>query len=341
MKMEVKPAEGKHLENWNEYVKKSQQGTIFHTMEWLKIAEKFSGGRLYPIIGLRGEEVVALYPVFFIRKKTIKTVFSPPPNMGIQYLGPAYIGIDGLKQDRVERILDEVHEGFETFIERDLRPNYSFVLTSPGAMDARHYIWRGYDTKPLFTYRVDLSGGVPGVWSHIQKNLRNDILRTEKKGIIIEDGNAGNLKALTGIIKDRYREQGIEFEVDDRMVKELYTKLSPEFMGIKVVKVDGIIAGGMIIFYHKETAVHWQGSVERGHKGLALGDMIIWNSIKTAIGKGLKTLELGGANNKAISSFKSKFHPKLDIYFLARKSDRIGKIGEYVYKVMKRRGEGK
>ena len=67
MDIELQIAEENEREKWNMLVENSSHGTIFHTWEWLKIVEKHANMRLYPIIGMRGSNIIGIYPLFLHR----------------------------------------------------------------------------------------------------------------------------------------------------------------------------------------------------------------------------------------------------------------------------------
>ena len=105
MAIEVKVADKSELGKWNEWVSLSPHGTIFHTLDWLKIVKKYKNMELIPIVGYRGNEVIGLFPLFLIKKGRFKGAFSPPPKTSIPYLGPSILRYDQIKQDKKEYIL--------------------------------------------------------------------------------------------------------------------------------------------------------------------------------------------------------------------------------------------
>ena len=94
---------------WDDLVNKSPQGSIFHTWRWLKIVEKHTNSKLYPLIGMKGNTPIGIFPIFF-KKKSLNMVFSPPPGSAIPYLGPAIVNYNALKQSKRESI----YKGFQT-----------------------------------------------------------------------------------------------------------------------------------------------------------------------------------------------------------------------------------
>jgi len=331
MSIEIEVADGTHLEKWNEYVEKSQHGTIFHTIEWLKIAEKHSKSKLYPLIGTHGGEVIGLFPIFYVKKGILRMIFSPPPKMGIPYLGPAFINYDKLKQNKKEEMLEGFQESFEKFIGARLGYNYISVMTCPGISDMRFFKWAGYEIQPQYTYSIDLSGGAEFVWNNFKKSLRNDIKRAERTEICIEHGKRQDIPAVCEIIKKRFEEQKMKFNIKDGYFLDIYDEFAPRFFDILKFKMDSKMAGGMFFLSYGKNTYHWQGAVKREHRGLALADVLLWSSIKLAAQKRAERYELVGANTKRLSAFKSKYNPGLDMYFLAKKGDALGRLAEKAY----------
>ena len=87
---------------WSKLEENLQQGTIFHTWKWLKIVEKHTRSKLYPIIGVKGTAIIGFYPLFYQKTFLFRFVFSPPPRVAVPYLGPIIIDYDELKQDKKE-----------------------------------------------------------------------------------------------------------------------------------------------------------------------------------------------------------------------------------------------
>ena len=99
--MDIKIANESDSKKWDSIVENSPHGTIFHTWKWLKIVEKHTKTGLYPLIGLKGEAPVGIFPLYY-KKQLIKIVFSPPPKALLLYLGPIIVNYDKLKQSKVE-----------------------------------------------------------------------------------------------------------------------------------------------------------------------------------------------------------------------------------------------
>ena len=54
MSIEVKICSEKDYDRWDSLIKKSEYGTIFHTIRWLKITEKYTDSKLFLLIAIQG-----------------------------------------------------------------------------------------------------------------------------------------------------------------------------------------------------------------------------------------------------------------------------------------------
>ena len=68
MEIELKIAQEPDAQLWDHIVDSSPQGTLFHTWKWLKIAEKHTATKLYPLMGIKGETVIGVLPIFHMKK---------------------------------------------------------------------------------------------------------------------------------------------------------------------------------------------------------------------------------------------------------------------------------
>ncbi len=111
----VKIADEKELQMWDEIVDSSEMGTIFHKLDWLRAAEAHTKSKFYPLIGYEGQEVASLFPIFYMQKAFVKMAFSPPPKCAIPYMGPIFRYLTG-KQIKIETLHNTVVEKGRDFL---------------------------------------------------------------------------------------------------------------------------------------------------------------------------------------------------------------------------------
>jgi CelD/BcsL family acetyltransferase involved in cellulose biosynthesis len=321
MTIDIKIAGEKDAEEWNKLVESSPHGTIFHTWKWLKIVEKHTSSKLYPLIGYKGTTPVGIFPLFYQRKAYLKMAFSPPPHTAIPYLGPALVGYDKLKQAKKETYFVELQRQVDKFINDELKANFIYISLPSGLLDPRPFKWTGYEVEHAYGYVMDLSNGVEYLWQKkYGKRLRKDVERARRRGFDIEEGGKEELEVIYGLMVDRYAEQDKMVTVPKDYLLELYDSFS-ETIKIFVAKYEGEIVTGVIDVYYKDRVVTWIGNPKPSIKITSSpNDLLNWETMKYACEHGFLYYEtIGTAGNERLHSYFSKPNPELLVRFSAKK----------------------
>ena len=319
MTIDLKIASEKDAEEWDTLVESSPHGTLFHTWKWLKIMEKNSGSKLYPMIGYKGGEIIGIFPLFQKNKKILRGVYSPIGGVETLYQGPVLVE-KSKRQSKKESEFTEFIKQIDQFILAILKSNYISLSSPPGLFDCRAFKWNGYQAEPRYTYVIDLTDGEEEVWNSFNKQHRNDIKRVNKKGIYIEEGfskeDVGNIYNL---LLKRRTEQGIPTTSSEEYLLDIYNSFYPENLKIFVAKFDNRIVSGLFSILYKNKASIWVGTPRSIVNGTSPNDLLIWEAIRYACDHGFEYYEEIGANSKKLCKFKSKFNPDPVIYFSYRK----------------------
>jgi len=328
----------KDRELWDNLVEKSPHGTIFHTWKFLKIVEKHTPSKLYPLIGMRGTTPVGIYPLFSQKRFFLKMVFSPPPHCAVLYLGPAIVGYDNLKQSKRESVFIEFQREVDNFISSELKPDYTLISTPPNLLDCRPLKWCGYNIRPSYSYVINLTNGTENVWKQLKKHLRQSINKTKREGVSIEEGSKEELEAIYNLLNERYKEQEEIVTVPKRYLFDLYDFFHPKNLKIFVAKYKGEIRTGIIDIWYKDKVATWIGSTKTYLKGISPNDLLFWETIRKGCEHGFKQYEIiGAAGVRRLHSYYSKCNPELLLWFSARKySSFVPKLLEASYiKILK------
>ena len=318
--MELKIAKEGDKELWNELVEKSPHGTIFHTWKFLKIVEKHTNSKLYPVIGMKGTTPIGVYPLFLQKKFFLRLVFSPPSHALLLYLGPAIVDYDKLKQSKKESTSVKFQRKVNEFLESEIRYNYIRIRTPPELIDSRPFLWTGYRVEPLYTYIIDISKGSEQVWKNFNKQVRMDINKTKREGVKVKEGSIDDLKFLSKSIANRFIEQGFRSRDYRRYLDGVYKAFYPEKFRIFVGEYNGETVGGLTLLCYKKRASLWMGIPKTDLKGVYPNDLIVWESIKWACENGYKKYEIMAAgDDPRLRHFKSKFNPDLSLWYSAEK----------------------
>ena len=327
--MEIAIATGQDAAEWDRIVDESSHGTIFHTWRWLKIVEKHTGTALYPLMCHKGTTLVAIYPIFVLKKGFATVALSPPSRAYLLYLGPVIVDYDTLKQDKKESVFIAVQEEVDRFLFSELGCNVVRIRSSPRLPDSRPFRWAGYSVEPLYTYRVNLTQGAGHVWEQFDRKLRVDIKKTEREDVVVEEGGLEDLRYMYSSLASRMTEQGLSTTGSMEYLADLYETFHPSNMKIYAAIYQGERVGGMVSLCYKDGMHLWIGVPKSDVKGISPNDLVQWQAISWACDNGFKYYELMDAgDNPRLRTFKSKYNPDLAIWYSA------AKYSSYQYKLI-------
>lgn len=335
MVMELKIC--KKREEWDEVVENSPHGTIFHKWEFLKIMEKYSRTKLYPLVGMKGTEIVGIYPLFYQKSYGIKSVLSPPPHLSVLYLGPVFCVTENMRQRHIESGIMEFQEEADRFVFSELGAGYFNMFAPPTFNDSRYFTWTGYDVFPRFNYLNSIEAGEVAVWGGIDKKLRQSIKKAESLGVKIREGGRKELKYLHKAMNARYEEQGKTVNVSLSYLLDVHNAFRKN-VRIYTAEHNGNTVTGTVDLIFKDKVSGWIGNPKSSLPQLNANDLINWYSLKWACDNGFRYYEtMGAASNERLHSYYSKFNPMLSVSFGASKfSSLYSKVAKEGYtKVLK------
>lgn len=331
MAISVSLATDDDLDRWDDLVARSPQGTPFHLRGFLEVLAEHSGATLHPLIGYKGQEPIGLFPGFEISKGPLSTVFSPPPNRKIPYLGPVLLNQDKPKRRKAERAHREFIDQALDTLGDGRRVGYTLVRGGPAYTDVRPFLWRGFETVTEYTYSVDLSVGEAALRSSFSSDARSNIQAAEDAACSIEEGGTETIEAVITQLQRRHAEQGEHFGVTPAFVTDLFDRLPPGTLRPYRCTVEGEFAGGMIVLEFGDTAYRWQGGAKTGSI-VGGNDFLDWTIMRTAMERGLDRYDMVGANNERLTDYKAKFDPNLGLYLSVQNGTRSMNLIASIYK---------
>jgi len=318
---------------WDAIVESSPNGTLFHTWKWLKIAEQYSGSRLYPLIFFKGSEPIGLVPLFFKNEHGLRMVFSPPPHLALLFLGPILSEKTEQRSYKTESSWIEMQNQMDLFLREQLRPHYTMISSAPGVFDDRPFRWAGYQIDNAYDYVSDIGTGTETLWQELPKNFRQDINRSAKHGITIERGGERELVEIYDLLVQRYREQGRPVKVPKAYLIDLYRAFS-DHIQVFVAKYEGKIVTGSIELVHRDQVGSWIGNLKPMIDiSPSPNGILLWEIIKYATTKGYREyLVYGAAGNERLHRYyATKFNPRLRSRFVATRATATAGLVEWGY----------
>lgn len=307
---------------WDRFIDGSPNSLLFHKWDFLKLVEKYTGYDLFPYFIYSGTEPVAAIPLFYLRKKGLKFVYSPPQSTlsYIPYMGLAFSReYADLRQFDRERELEHILQELEKALNH-LLPNYVSLAIEPGNVDARPYLASGYEPLVQYTYMIDLSRPLDSIWKDFDGSCKKAITDAEKLKPVIERSN--DSKALFDMMRERlaFNEKTFFSEQSHEYLKEMLA-LFPEHIKMYAVYVDGEVVSATVNYEYRKRFIGWMGAAALNRKGF--NEYMIWESIKMSRDDGVITFENLGADEKRLNPFKSKFSPSLTPYYYMIRRDAL------------------
>jgi len=316
----------KDKELWDALVDESPYGLLFHKWDFLNIMEKHSGYKFLPYGIYKSDELIAIFPLFFKKLWGLKTIFSPPPQTGVPYLG--FIvnkEYDNLKQNKKEGILNLIVNEIDEEIKK-FSPNYVSISTVPTFLDIRHFKWNKYEVDIHFTYVINLNRTLNQIFDSFEKDLRNQIKRLERFCLELSESN--DLSIFWELHKTRYEEQGINYPLISEIYLSDLIKAYPQNIKLYYLQDNNREIIGTIITQEYKTFSLWLGAPKIKIYG---NEWMWWKLIQKAKSENYKKLEILGANTKRLCIVKSQFNPALEFNFAIYQKDILGKIAEWGY----------
>ncbi len=312
---------------WDDLVRSSSYGTIFHTIAWLRIAERHSNAEFLPLMFYKGNQLVAIYPIFIQKQGTIKLALSPPSRSYMLYLGPVIADFDTMKQDKKETIFIEIQQELDKYIFETKGCKYIRIKSSPGLYDSRPLIWSGYSVVPNYTYRINLSKGLENIWENLDLRLRRKIKKAIKEDITVGSGDWDDIEFIHRSLYNRYLEQGFQPKNYLKYLQDLFDCFYPDNLKVFIAEYKGEKCGGEIVLCYKEVVYSWVGAPKSSLVGLSPNDLVHWEAIKWASEHNFKIFDMmDSGDNPRLRFFKANYNPDLVIWYSATK------YASFVYK---------
>ncbi|MFP8890752.1 lipid II:glycine glycyltransferase FemX [Natrialbaceae archaeon A-CW2] len=321
MTIDVAPVTEDERARWNTLIEESPQGTIYHRKEFLEVVAEHAGADLHLLIGYKTDEPRGVFPLFEQRKGPLRIVFSPPPGLGVPYLGPALLNYRKMKQRKAELSNKQFVEGCLEWADEEIDPHYSRIATSWRYDDPRPFNWQGYDIDPQHTYRVPV-GEADELMDHITKSARRSIKRNGDANYNVERNDREGIEYVYRSLVERYDEQGRTFSPSIAYFRDLERDLSENAVRTYVAYLDDKPVMGRIVLQADGCASFWKGMAASSnrHGTVPVGDLLNWHTMVDAIEHGATEFDLVGANTPRLCRYKAKFNPDLVQYYVAERA---------------------
>lgn len=280
MTIAIRPATAADDTRWDNYVGSHSQRTVAHLWRWREIFEiSFKLEAQYFIAENAEGKVVGVLPAVFMKSMLFGRFMISLP--WLDYGGP-------LADDYA--IAQQLVETAETKA-REL--NCKFLELRAVA----HRLPEMAEKTDKRQFHLDLTPGEEGVWKMFDAKARNQVRKAEKSGLTCVFGGKELLDDFYAVFAYNMRDLGTPVW-PRALFEEIFAKFQND-AGIVAVKLGDKTVGAGLILYHGTYAGMPSASSYREYRDLCPNNLMYWETIKHALARGSKVLDLGRSSDGA------------------------------------------
>ena len=302
---EIRALEQSEFARWDEFVRRSPQGTLFHSTLWLENA-----GVPFRLLGcFRGGE---LHGGFALSLAGQRAAGRPHPAF-TPYLGILYPQSNSKYVTEISNN-KEIGTAFATFLKGEFS-RVEEMPFAPEAVDLQPFIWQGFEVELRYTYRLALNS-LEFVLDNMDAGRRRNLLNAEKQGVQIEIGAA--FAEVLRLRQISFERQGL-ITTDGPTASRFETALR----GANRCQVflarsrEGEPLGGVWIAWDEKRAYYLVGGYDHAAKSNNAVALAMWRAIQfTAVDLKLLSFDFEGSFFPAVERFFRKFGRQADALLL-------------------------
>jgi hypothetical protein len=303
-KYEVRSLAENDFPRWDEFVRRSPQGTLFHSTLWLEAAAKpfrllgcFRGTEMHGgcAVGLGGRRVASRpYP-------------SLTPYFGVLY--PPSLG----KYVTSTSTNKEIANAFALF----LKSEFDWINElpfSPEAVDMQPFMWQGFAIELRYTYRLRL-GSVDTILANMDSVRRRNLASAIKQGIKIDlNGEFSEILDLNQKSFERQKTKSMHGAA--ACLFESRLRAANRCKGFLARNERGVPLGGVWIAWDEKRAYYLIGGHDHSTKSNSAVVLAMWHAIQFATNElNLREFDFEGSAIPSVESFFRKFGGTLTPYY--------------------------
>ena len=311
-------------EKWDAFQSRALS-TAFHRAAWLRAAEEASGFHLRPLVVREGGGWAATFPVFEARRGPFRICMSPPPGLGIPFLGPSVWVPLGSRPSHTEGFWRQLVRSSVERVDQRGRHHLTRIILSPHFQDLRPFLWSGFRSTPKYRYAIDLRPTPEAILASFQQEARKWIRRATGELTFREGALPEALSIVRGTGR-RYEEQGRSYGVTPTFIKDLFESVPSGSLRSFVVERSGTFVTGLMVVTEDRFVRLWQGGHRPEAEEPGATEFLFWSTMLWAREQGHHTFEILGANTPQLVRFKLKFNPELRAHYLVERSTRLANL---------------
>ncbi|MEX0980799.1 MAG: GNAT family N-acetyltransferase [Bacteroidales bacterium] len=315
-KFEVRYLSDNEIGSWDEFVDTCEYGSIFHKSTWIESLKQSDSFTNIDIIGCFNKDGEILAGAILPWKPVLKTFKVVVLPYATSFSGIVIEERDSEFLSKKESYRFELLEALLGFMEK--RYDSISVIFPPSFNDIRVFKWRNYDLEILYTYQGDLAEVRD---NSFLPDIRRRIKKAEKLDYSIKNNmDDDHLRVVFDLISKSYKRQNHIF----RFTKDAFFRfcksddLEDNILVYSIWKAH-IPVSAIVILKDQDKAYYWIAGGDHTLFDTGLNQLLLWKVIESLKSKGVRWLDLVGANTPSISRYKSGYNFDLQPYYLVSK----------------------
>ena len=292
---EIRELEKSEFPQWDNFVRHSPQGTLFHTPLWLEAA-----GVPFRLLGcFRGAELNGGFATAVFGNRHAG---APHPAL-TPYLGVLYQPSRGKYVTKISTD-KAIGSAFAAFLKNEF--DTVSIRFPPEVVDLQPFIWEGFEAGLRYTYRLPLND-LEQTLNNMDTHRRHNIVSAERQGVRIESG--ADFEEVLRLSERSFQRQGLATTIRPAAKRfELTLRAAGLCRAFLARSASGAPIGGVWIAWDDKRAYYLLGGYEQSAKSNNAVPLAMWRAIQyTASTLKLSEFDFEGSMIPAVEQFFRKF----------------------------------
>jgi len=323
--IEVKQVRKEDYDTWDELVRRSPHGAIFHSSNWSTTCAESLGIELRILGCFRRGQLVGGCS-FYVSKRGFLKIASATVQM-TPFGGIVLEEPHASDFRRNEESLNDILKSLRITLENG-HFDYIRLVNSPEFIDLRPFTWNGWQSVVYYTYYLDLSN----FENSISKDARWTINKAAKSGVTVEKSE--DVVTFYDLLTETYARQDLRPPVSKEFLKNVVDLLHRQNNGeMQIARTkSGDVAAAEIIVYDEKRAYRWSAASHTELRKTGAPSLLLYEVLQDLKTRGIKNINLMAANTPNLARFVAQLNPRLVPYYGVERKSALVRIAEYLFR---------
>jgi hypothetical protein len=298
---------------WDELVRKSPQGTVFHMSTWITTCAELSSREAVLFGYYKNDQLVGGCSVYSYKKfhfLSIADSNAPMTPYGGYLLSPT-------QQESIrekERIPHEIIFA----INNEMIKKFDIIAlqNSPEMSDIRPFTWNDWKSSVYYTYYLSFEGNIE---KNLSKDVQSNIQRARKNGITVKKENDSDV--YCHLFSKTFEKQKVAPLVTNDVLSTMIDMIISNNLGeMWIARTPaGEPVAAEICLWDNKGAHSWSAALNPKFKSTGAASLVAVEFYQDLQRRGFRKINLMCGNTPNLAKFISGFNPCLVPYYRVQK----------------------